>query len=878
MSRLREASRDDGWIWAQLGAAYLPRLQAVVEGDHFDADGFARDLAALPLPDAGEVAAAMLAEAASPTSFEQLDSGTLRRLGAPDGSVAFREWIERVQDDMVSDGRLALLADDMVFDPVPLLDGAAFTKRLSPQVSSVLLLTADLAPLHLLEPRATAQGGRVRQVPDADGTPTWFGPSGWLDDAAVAPAAVVRVADGVVSVAPAASYLSPESDPAAVRAFRAAYDDEVADEGLPLDLGDVVLATLLNDPGFFSSPRPPLSELVAAAGLEERRGQVADQPEQWARRRWIRRAFTIAHLADDEEERSAATAAIAVLWHLSDGEQVERDRLNAALDSLHDPGLFAVVSEALLEAPDESESDESLAELGAMVDRLTPMARRSRHTAVVAMLRALVAERRCHPVGAEAALRDATIADPEFAPAIDRLAWTLSDAGRAADARALWQRLELGPDGNIDLAVVSDVVAAGAAQARHFRRNEPCWCGSGRKYKACHLRSTELPALPDRFHWMLRKPVAHLERHGGQAYLDLVEAAAVLAEGDLDRAHDLRTDTLVVDTTLFEGGWLQHFLRAREAILPADEVLLYQSWLLSTRSVFEVTALTPGTVTVRDLRTGDVVELVEHTMNCEVQVGALLCSRILSDGGRLRFGYSVFGVIPGTEEDLLDALDSDDPQEVAEEVLGYLAAAEKPPTMVTRENEPLVQRRVSVRLPDVPAAWAVLDVRYERHHEVEDSWEELFELADGDTVVRAQLTIDDDILFIETSSDDRMERVLTLLRRELPDLTVLRDDRKEIDDSVLRNLGRRSPSPALPEMPAGAATAMQEWIREREERWCEEPVPALHGMTPREAADDRTRRPEVIRLIDSFPSIDLTSGAVGMEPERLRELLGLGGP
>jgi hypothetical protein len=61
-----------------------------------------------------------------------------------------------------------------------------------------------------------------------------------------------------------------------------------------------------------------------------------------------------------------------------------------------------------------------------------------------------------------------------------------------------------------------------------------------------------------------------------------------------------------------------------------------------------------------------------------------------------------------------------------------------------------------------------------------------------------------------------------------------------------------------------------------EQRWCDEPVPALDGLRPRDAVDDPTRRADVARLIASFPEIDPTTGAFGLRPDRLRELLGLG--
>lgn len=63
-----------------------------------------------------------------------------------------------------------------------------------------------------------------------------------------------------------------------------------------------------------------------------------------------------------------------------------------------------------------------------------------------------------------------------------------------------------------------------------------------------------------------------------------------------------------------------------------------------------------------------------------------------------------------------------------------------------------------------------------------------------------------------------------------------------------------------------------------ERRWCDEEVPALDELTPRQAAGDPTRRAEVERLIASFPEIETATGAFGLRPARLRELLGLPAP
>jgi len=83
--------------------------------------------------------------------------------------------------------------------------------------------------------------------------------------------------------------------------------------------------------------------------------------------------------------------------------------------------------------------------------------------------------------------------------------------------------------------------------------------------------------------------------------------------------------------------------------------------------------------------------------------------------------------------------------------------------------------------------------------------------------------------------------------------------------------GRRRASRAAPAPGPEAAQALEEFLRDYERNWLDEPVPALHGRTPRQAAEDLTTRDEVIRLIDSFPEAT-RPGA--MSPGRLQEMLG----
>lgn len=96
----------------------------------------------------------------------------------------------------------------------------------------------------------------------------------------------------------------------------------------------------------------------------------------------------------------------------------------------------------------------------------------------------------------------------------------------------------------------------------------------------------------------------------------------------------------------------------------------------------------------------------------------------------------------------------------------------------------------------------------------------------------------------------------------------------DLDDLDPRDL----PGAAVPALSADdpqIQQAMLKFLERPEQLWCEEQVPALGGVTPRQAAADPTRRDALIRLIASFPTIEPSSGAFGLRPDRLRALLDL---
>ena len=119
-------------------------------------------------------------------------------------------------------------------------------------------------------------------------------------------------------------------------------------------------------------------------------------------------------------------------------------------------------------------------------------------------------------------------------------------------------------------------------------------------------------------------------------------------------------------------------------------------------------------------------------------------------------------------------------------------------------------------------------------------------------------------------------RVLAAIADLDPSMTVLDDVRRPLRDTadvaeLASTMPGSAPSGVDRDDPAVVA-AMDEAIRRYEAAWLDEPIPALDGYPPRQAADDPTRRGDLIALLDTFPVLE---GAVGMDAERLRAALGL---
>jgi hypothetical protein len=197
-----------------------------------------------------------------------------------------------------------------------------------------------------------------------------------------------------------------------------------------------------------------------------------------------------------------------------------------------------------------------------------------------------------------------------------------------------------------------------------------------------------------------------------------------------------------------------------------------------------------------------------------------------------------------------------------------------PITMVNYEGEDVVMCRAV--LAPTSTSWTALRSTLDRLLQPigDDQWNEIVETKNS-RAVRCFLSRVDDTLVVVTNSVERVERVLALLRKNVADLHVVEDERTDVATARARALAEGSDE-GIPDgaTPAEVLEAMREFIREKEEAWIDEPLPALSGLTPRQAASDPTRREDLVALLNEFNHRGTKdSGFVGFDVVRLRQVL-----
>ncbi|MDA8385592.1 MAG: SEC-C metal-binding domain-containing protein [Actinomycetota bacterium] len=763
------------------------------------------------------------------------------------------ELIETLDDEVWLD-------DDVVHSIPALTEGRRFTHRLTPEEKALgrLIQFPDFAGLWLQHEESAQRRGVSHFSMLDDEFVQWVASADadWL--APFAPGELIQVIrnDGALVVAAC----EEPGDGREERRAIAELHERFVETKVSGDAEDFMLYLLAGDPGLFRSPQPPLGEMFVACRIPVVGAQIEGVDSRLD-------DHFMAILSDLYEfDRCCRQALRAIksafaFWRVPElRDQVD---LAAAARNLAHSQVASAFADLFLETkvggePAFREFAEALAKV------------KGERAAAGMYLLGCVNDVSLDLDRARAGFSMAHMRDPGYQPAIEALARLAADRGDAAEARSLYGRSTL-VWAREEAEVLDKLLGADLPKVG---RNDACPCGSGKKYKACHegMRATLTPE--QRHAWLMRK-IAQFPRRPGNG---LRMATEVSHLGELlDPEHEgLLEDAMVVDVMAWDDRNLSAYHTRRGPILPPEDAVVVSALAESRRDLWVVAASDPGRrLTLGNVRRGEQVEVEEGRGAVDYPAGSNLLVRVVE----LPSGTWLYGMVyPVPEEEVQEVLAMlEEGMDSWDLVDWYTEGSSRPGAMSNTSGEEIVFCSVTARLPDPGAAAMILDRHLEKGGDGAWVEKEDSELMEG--VIVGTFKIQGDLLAYGANSLQRFARISKRVEELLGNLEIVEQRFTPLAEALAEHREGSGEAPAAPQPPDSPAmqAQFQEIMQMAELKWLDQPVPALSGRTPRQAAADPVLRGDLERLLAKFARDEarLPAGAAGFSATRLRALLGL---
>lgn len=430
-------------------------------------------------------------------------------------------------------------------------------------------------------------------------------------------------------------------------------------------------------------------------------------------------------------------------------------------------------------------------------------------------------------------------------------------------------------------------------------RNDPCPCGSGRKFKKCCLVTGGGPpyTAADRMSALQR-----LIRASSRAGFD---EARDRFWGDKRSVREQWRDDHLLEMAEIVFQWWFFFDEVLDGETLAEDVLAHEQDLRpgerrylemgreSAMRLYEVVAVEPGaSIMLRDIILGSEICVRERSASRSIHTWDLVAARIFSkgtsgqpeiDGGMLPLQRRLHDFLIERLAQLRNELDAAELREA--QVLVFFNAWLDPgmPKLVNYDGEPILPTTVHFDVFDERACISALDhapdiVRDENA----PAWAWVGMGKDRkDPVTFGFLRLDGGRLQFQTNSRERGERGRSLIEKLVGEAVRYRvTEHEDIERAALAASNEREArSSAIPkELAEPTREAVMQVYQQHYEKWIDEPVPMLGGKTPRQAAGMaalRTRVAEMIEDLERMYETALVEGSAAYDPTWMWEELGI---
>lgn len=429
------------------------------------------------------------------------------------------------------------------------------------------------------------------------------------------------------------------------------------------------------------------------------------------------------------------------------------------------------------------------------------------------------------------------------------------------------------------------IVVAPSVQRHSAGRNDPCPCGSGKKYKKCHLDAhrarqagpTEGESVHDMDFRLVRSIVRFAVDRYGDHWLKVLEDGIENDEAALQLFLPWAAWTADVDRKRIA----ETFLEQNGARLSDEERAWFAAQLTAWLSFWEVTHVEAGRIDVHDLLTGERRSVNEVMGSKSLTTRDTLLARVVDFRGTSYFG-GMYGRclspleasdVAATVRGKLRIRKGDVPIErlrdaiAGRQMIHWWSDAisslderrSKPPVLTNTDGDPLLF--VTDSFPFDRKTRREIEQRVGAMDDVDDLSAE-----DGETIavfvrpgnrmnkswentVTGRVIVARDTLRIETNSESRADA----LRRRVRDACagLLGEGTRKTESAagmMRREKGQTSPEKRRPPSPDELAALRQ--MKEAHYRdWLDTPIPLLGGKTPRAATRTMKSREQLDLLL-----------------------------
>jgi hypothetical protein len=415
-------------------------------------------------------------------------------------------------------------------------------------------------------------------------------------------------------------------------------------------------------------------------------------------------------------------------------------------------------------------------------------------------------------------------------------------------------------------------------------RNDPCPCGSGKKYKKCCLPKSYVEMGKEES--LKVKLVQDILAFSKRYYGDLIDEAHEYFWDDFDPEKELSGTTLDMANINFwewlvydwipdeeDGRTLIELYMDNNKRLNLDESKVLNMMKSSVISLYEVQEVFPEKgLLLKDLLMGGEYDVREKLATRSVRKWDIFATRLLHLDGKYIMSGCVYPYLLKQKEKIIEDITEsfedykmdfpdgtlDDFLKTNSELFNFYwyEIIRHPPQIkfITTSKEPFLFSKAIFEIKNKDAVFNGLKRIKGFQQEKENKFVWLAERdKDCSATVFGNIEINDKILILECNSKERLEKGKKIILKHVSDSVIHKADTFQDPLQAIKSSKDKPEKQIDSEIPMEIQQELYtQFMQKHSEKWLNEKIPLLGGKTPLEAVKTEEGKKKVVELLKDF--------------------------